>query len=594
MTGSSRTFRRIQNRPGDRGAVIPMVAISLVVLIIGTAFSIDLGRQMSRRRDMQAIADVIALDMGRLIDGTSTRQALESSVAWEQQLTDTRSRNDFQPAGARQLEPVLGVWDEQSQTFTPSAPEGIPNAVRVTARDEVAYFFAPGAGGVNRLAIATKGGEETVDFSMGSYLATVSPFQGGVLGALIGTAFPGSSAFLDILSYRGLAAGNIDLGILATELGFATPNDLLDAGPITAADIFLASISALSCPDPPSQTNPCDSVAAINALNIIQQNPQAQIPIDLGEIAFIQQGGSEAVIDVQHLNALDVVAGTAQIINGENFISVPGLTTSIPGLATTTLGFQLINGPQPKRAFGVKAGPNCIPIDPQVDNPEANCLQVPQLVLSALTKFEPGAVTDLLLLDDCPARPPTKPLPGCGINIGIKLANAAAHPIDIECGAQQSTTINLDASVGEVVVSIDLNASVIGLVGASIGVDLPVVLAPSTGVTSTYQYTSDFLPPVGVGIERPLGSSELGLAGVTPFVIDQFDINLLGTPLGLGGVLQGLATTAFSSLITPILAQLDQTIVRELVQSLGLSLGGGYVGAIDMDCDAGGFLKLVK
>lgn len=589
MTGSSHSFRSIQSRRTDRGAVIPMVAVSLAVLIIGTAFSIDLGRQMSRRRDMQAIADVIALDMGRLIDGRP-RAALEDSK-WFDQLEESRLRNDFGQEGARNLVAEPGVWSVDSQTFTPSPPEGIPNAVRVTARDIVSYFFAPGSGGVNRLAIATKGGEETVDFSMGSYLATVSPFQSGLLGGIIGQAFPGSTAFLDILSYRGLAAGNIDLGIVAAALGFGTANDLINAGEISAFDFFLASASALSCPNPPSPTAPCDSVAAINALNAIQQTITNQTTIDLGDFIFVQQGGPDAVVDVPQLNALGLVMGTAQVINGNNLVSIPGLTLNIPGLSTSTLNLQVIDGPEPARAFGVKPGP-CVLIDPDDPDPDpaANCLQVPQVDLSLVTDFLPG------------------PLPGLanvtgGLDIGVDLANARSHPIAQECGAPQSTTINLEAEAAAVVVSLrDFGVSVglplLPALEVSIDMDLPVVL--NGGMASkTFLYESEFLPPPlgppgGMGVEVPLGSSMLGLANAFQLRLNEISVSVLGVPLDVGDALRDLAVNAVFPLLNGLLAQLDQTLVKELVDSLGLSLGGGYVGAIDMDCDAGGFLKLVK
>ncbi len=60
--------RRVALR-GDRGAVLPLVAIVLPVLILLTAFAVDLGRQRASRRTMQARADVIALDLARLMDG---------------------------------------------------------------------------------------------------------------------------------------------------------------------------------------------------------------------------------------------------------------------------------------------------------------------------------------------------------------------------------------------------------------------------------------------------------------------------------------------------------------------------------------------
>ena len=57
-----------------RGAIIPMMAMLLVVLIPSTAIAVDLGMQRVVRRDMQALADVVALDLVRLVDGRNAAQ----------------------------------------------------------------------------------------------------------------------------------------------------------------------------------------------------------------------------------------------------------------------------------------------------------------------------------------------------------------------------------------------------------------------------------------------------------------------------------------------------------------------------------------
>ena len=58
----------------ERGAIIPMVALLLVVLVPSSAMAVDLGMQRVVRRDMQTLADVIALDVVRLVDGRTASQ----------------------------------------------------------------------------------------------------------------------------------------------------------------------------------------------------------------------------------------------------------------------------------------------------------------------------------------------------------------------------------------------------------------------------------------------------------------------------------------------------------------------------------------
>lgn len=579
MTGSFRSSRRILSRQDDRGAVIPMVAVSLVVLILGTAFSIDLGRQMSRRRDMQAIADVIALDMGRLIDGGTVADirgtvwpADATNPTWLAQLDDSRRRNDFLLEGSRDLDDVLGTWSVESQTFTPSsAPSDTPNAVRVTTRDVVSYFFAPGSGGVNRLAIATKGGEETVDFNLGSYLATVTPFQEGILSGLFTDVF-GPGTALTLVGYQGLAAGNLDLNVIAAELGFGTPTDMLDTT-INAGDFFLAAASAFSCPDPPAPGANCDSVAAINALNLLATNVPFSQTFDLGDLIVVEQGGPEAVTNIPQLNALGLVTGTAQLINGNNLVSIPALTVGVPGVLTSTFDLTLIDGPLPKVKLDAIPGPLCD------ETPgTGNCLRVPQINF--------GLVNELNLLG----------LTG-QINLRVQAANATAHPIDAECGGAQSATMQLNPVPATVTAELVLSGgvSLIGLPIIGVTVNLPVVFElGGPPQTHTYGYTQDFLPPVGTGDAVPLGASVLGLQGAlrvpaNPSVLQATIFGFPVPPIDLGQIAQVL-----NGILDPVLAQLDTQVISELVKTLGLSLGGGFVGAIDMDCAAGGDLKLVK
>src|SRR3954471_25054439 len=108
----------------DRGAVLPIVALSLAVLMVMTAFSVDIGRQMMRRREAQGSADVIALDLARLVDGR-TRSAIEIDPTWDQTRRDAAARNNFPQSG---VSADLSHWDEATQTFTSSNSGEVPDA----------------------------------------------------------------------------------------------------------------------------------------------------------------------------------------------------------------------------------------------------------------------------------------------------------------------------------------------------------------------------------------------------------------------------------------------------------------------------------
>ena len=70
-----------------------MVALLLVVLVPSSAMAVDLGMQRVVRRDMQTLADVVALDVVRLVDGRTASQ-IHGRL---QRPADPRQRRGAQP-----------------------------------------------------------------------------------------------------------------------------------------------------------------------------------------------------------------------------------------------------------------------------------------------------------------------------------------------------------------------------------------------------------------------------------------------------------------------------------------------------------------
>ena len=117
----------------ERGATALIVALLMsLVLLIVSAFAIDLGMQRAGRRDMQALADLVALDMGRLIDGR-TRAQIEAGTGDKpsaaSQLGWSVANNDNNTIGARRRSRRTG----SSWTPTARTPQsgGVPVEVAV-------------------------------------------------------------------------------------------------------------------------------------------------------------------------------------------------------------------------------------------------------------------------------------------------------------------------------------------------------------------------------------------------------------------------------------------------------------------------------
>ena len=60
----------------ETGAVAVLAAALALVLLVSAAFAVDLGRQRVVRADMQALADVVALDAARVLDGRPASRVL--------------------------------------------------------------------------------------------------------------------------------------------------------------------------------------------------------------------------------------------------------------------------------------------------------------------------------------------------------------------------------------------------------------------------------------------------------------------------------------------------------------------------------------
>src|SRR3546814_956158 len=75
----------------ESGAVAVMVGLLTVVLVGVCSLAIDIGYQRVAKRDMQAIADIVSMDMARKLDGKTTGQL--SGATWTDALADSLNRN---------------------------------------------------------------------------------------------------------------------------------------------------------------------------------------------------------------------------------------------------------------------------------------------------------------------------------------------------------------------------------------------------------------------------------------------------------------------------------------------------------------------
>ena len=149
---------RLRNRDDERGAVAVLTAVLMsLVLCTVAAFAVDLGMGRVGRGDMQAVADTVALDLARLLDGR-TRSQIESGTTGQPSLANALSasvtRNDGHAFGHDIAVTPYLVQLDSSGSYTkgadglPSqvASSASPNGVVVVAKTNVNFVFGKALG----------------------------------------------------------------------------------------------------------------------------------------------------------------------------------------------------------------------------------------------------------------------------------------------------------------------------------------------------------------------------------------------------------------------------------------------------------------
>lgn len=532
-----RSLPRQHARPRDeRGAILPMVAIMLTVLMVSAAFAVDLGKQRVVRQDMQALADVVALDMVREIRGR-TVQAIQADPAWQTAIDQSIARNGRTLGDAPQVEVVLGEVDPDTRAFTALTGAVEPNGVRVTAGGEVDFAFVPGSGGATRTAVAAT--EPVACFRMGSFALGLSAGNSPLLNALVGDALN-----LGVLSYDGLADAEISLLGLATELGAASADELLALPDLSLGQLFLASAEVLE--------REGGSTADVALLETIATSVPALPAVALADLLAITPGADSAL--TAGLNVLDLVATSAFLSNGSSFLTIPGLQASL-GLSGTNLtsNLQVIQRPQ----FG--CGP--------VDEAEASTSQVAVDLGGTLASIPNILGTTA----------------SATTTIDLDVASADGVLKDVSCGTLSPGSpdaMRVDVSDGLVTASVRVNVTlrVLGIPVA--GGPIIVSTAPPAAPGSASMTFPDLL---GYDTRYTTGSGNIGLTGAN---VNTSGFVVLGI-LPLGATLGGLLGGVLSAIVNPLVQALDSAVLTPLLDLLGANVSGADVWGVPRpNCDA--------
>jgi uncharacterized membrane protein len=562
----------------DRGATLPIVALILPVLVLMTAFAVDLGRQRSSRRTMQARADVIALDLIRLADGRTEVEIIAGDATHptaETALLQSAARNEIERVKVTSVDwgtMVSGAFN------TSSLP--VPNAVKVTTHETTKYFFQPGGGEAERSAVATRA--PVVDLTVGAIAAGFQPSvpnsaalnaEVNALNARLAAHFgatvpnPGTAGF-DLVGYRGLAAADVDIWRVAANGGFGSPDELL-ASTITAGQFFTWTASALDQQAAAGDPNAATAAAQLRRFQT-QMSIASNATMRLGNTLDFAQGGDDAAASGK-VNVLDLLSGGADVINGSSFLTYQ-LAPTVPGITTITVKQQTIA--PATTSWGVGIGGTAVnkQVRFQVD-----------LVVAPLTGMT-QAVTIPLVVEAATAIGTVDRL-SCASPLSASEAEIAVSTsaVKVTLGtAANLAAANLVISQGVLIAQSGLTVSALLTLGLPLATILGLNLATTTTGTATATLGGGndqlvFLagaPPVPYQrAPGGFGATSLG-AQLQSSLVARLNNSLLGTT----------ASTNMGNQLNYAFNNLNTTILDSLLKAGGVSVGGADVRADNLQC----------
>lgn len=518
--------RSLRRDRDERGAVAVIMGVGLtLVLLLIAAFAVDLGMQRTARRDMQALADVVALDLARNLDGR-TRAALASTMDTE--MAKSVARNDDTLGAAPEM-----TWDLGRMTDGEYASVGateVPNAVRVTADTTVDFAFdgitGVASGDAGRTAIAQSLGGAC--FALGSYAARIDTSTSPILGPLLGAL--GSNINVSAIDYNGLANAKIQLlDLIGADVGVGTLEELVRGNQLLSlGDFYLATAGVLSKNGQAAYASLLQSMAV--GLDDVQ--------LRAGDLIGLGTTGSNG-LDAD-LNLLDIVTAAAAAATGENALTIPQASVNLGPLANVGVNLTAIEAP--RVGCGRKNDPAAAAKSTQVQvNLSANALNLNLLL----------AGTDVRLSGS------------------VSVAQATGQLTDVRC---DPTGLTIQVTDGLLNVDLRLQVTVYANI---LGIRIPVVGGP---ITIKGQSTSGGTAEIEITDDSDydaLSTFGSGSSGLPVLTVNTSGLALIGLPIGI--VLGPIVNTLVSGLVNPLVQNLDSALLSPLLNNLGIDLSGADI-----------------
>lgn len=576
-------WRRLRGvRKDERGAVTLVVVVVLAIMMFGAAFVVDLGLQRVARSDMQAVADLVALDLARELDG---RTVSELAPVMDAAIDKSLARNADSIGDDAELDYRLGRMQDGDFEELGS---GAPSAVRVVARTEVAFAFAAvtgkESGAAARGAVAES--SSTTCFRLGSFVAAIRAEDSTVLSPLNDLL----GVKLDLVAYKGLAVADLRLAQLAATSVFGSPEELL-SGRVRYADVVEAMVEALT-------NEPGGNTVAVQALTRILGSSTTT---DVGDIALadvLHVAPTDVAALGVELDVLDLVA-SARLADGQYFLGVPNIQGQVPGVGFQFTGaLYLVSAAE--LACGAPNSPQAVADTAQLDGTVGiTFTNLPSLNIAGLGTVQTAKGTGSLQV------------------IGGSGTGQVVSPPAVHCGsgtAADPSTFRVDVSTGLASYRLETNVTVGGDVQVKALQDLGLGallnnLLGLLGLNTKVAIEVDVRLSIGTAQGGGTGHADLAIPpnDVTPIstgsamYLDPATIvpTILGVKIG-GKVANLSAVTALTSLITdalvtsgkgffeksltPLVANINQQFIGPVARMIGLRLAGADVYGVHATC----------
>lgn len=526
----------------QRGAISIMAAIGLSLALAAALLAVDLGNLFQSRRHLQTVADTAALSA---VNNLNAAQAIAIATA---------EQNGFAIPGAHAntLSVQPGYYDLKRRTFSPAAAAADFNALQVTVTTEEPYFFMFGQRQITAMATATR--NDIAALSVGTALIDIDTQKSILLNSLLGVMLK-TSLNLSVAAYQGLVGTSLRLLDLVNVQGsVGTVEELLKLD-LTVKDLLNLSARALE------QSNLLGlDATVINTLDLLSLQTDAGLALKLSDLIKLDLAPGNQAAEAR-INLLQLVTLAAQVANGQSFLNIPMLNVSLPGLVRLDVALSMLEKPS------IAIGPAGLDGEGKWRT-SAHTAQW-RLKLDLVVGELLGGIVNLPLylevgagdawLEDIVCRFPRD---SSTVQVGATSSAVRAYVGNVNPDAMSNRT-----SAATVTPATILN--VLGLVTVTAQANVNVV-----GSSGDLQFTGPFN---GNNTQRISGLSTAGLFSQLASAL-VLDVNLLGLPLGVGGVLSLVV-----NLLQPVFVLLD-AILAPVLALLGIQLGIADVTVFDLSC----------